>query len=585
LLSNITACGAVVDAIRTTLGPRGMDKLIVDGRGVATISNDGATILKLLEIVHPAARALVDVARAQDAEVGDGTTSVVLLAGELLKQAKPFIEENVAPPVIIRAFRLAADLAAAHIDRLAVPIPRDDAGAYRQLLERCARTSMYSKIISGQGALMSRLVVDAVLSLDPRDPDERLIGIKRVPGGAIEDAQLVQGVAFRKTFSYAGFEQQPKRFTDSPRLLCLNIELELKAERDNAEVRLERVADYQAVVDAEWSLIHNRLEAIAATGARLVFSKLPIGDLATQFFADRDIFCAGRIPADDMNRIIRATGAPLHSTVSDFTRYDSNGSKISNDSDAKISNDSDAKISNDSDAKISNGSDAKISNTSNTSNTFDPCGSAVSFEERQVGSERWNFLITQSQEASTPATSTKTCTLILRGGSDQFIAEIERALHDAIMIVRRALFAQKFVAGGGAVEMELSRFLREQAKSHPGRDQLLLAAVARALEALPRQLCDNAGCDATDLLTQLRKAHTVNNQIWAGLDLENGTIIDTLAAGIWEPAIVKANMMAAACEAACTILSVDLSIKAAKPWDASAPSGLEQLEAKSQRRR
>lgn len=561
MLSNITACGAVVDAIRTTLGPRGMDKLIVDGRGVATISNDGATILKLLEIVHPAARALVDVARAQDAEVGDGTTSVVLLAGELLKQAKPFIEENVAPPVIIRAFRLAADLAAAHIDRLAVPIPRDDAGAYRQLLERCARTSMYSKIISGQGALMSRLVVDAVLSLDPRDPDERLIGIKRVPGGAIEDAQLVQGVAFRKTFSYAGFEQQPKRFTDSPRLLCLNIELELKAERDNAEVRLERVADYQAVVDAEWSLIHNRLEAIAATGARLVFSKLPIGDLATQFFADRDIFCAGRIPADDMNRIIRATGAPLHSTVSDFTRYDASGSKISNDS------------------------DAKISNGSNTSNTFDPCGSAVSFEERQVGSERWNFLITQSQEASKPATSTKTCTLILRGGSDQFIAEIERALHDAIMIVRRALFAQKFVAGGGAVEMELSRFLREQAKSHPGRDQLLLAAVARALEALPRQLCDNAGCDATDLLTQLRKAHTVNNQIWAGLDLENGTIIDTLAAGIWEPAIVKANMMAAACEAACTILSVDLSIKAAKPWDASAPSGLEQLEAKSQRRR
>lgn len=527
MLSNITACSAVVDAIRTTLGPRGMDKLIVDGKGVATISNDGATILKLLDIVHPAARALVDVARAQDAEVGDGTTSVVLLAGELLKQAKPFIEENVAPQVIIKAYRLAAELATNRIDTLAVPIPRDQAAEYRRLLERCARTSMYSKIISGHGDLMSKLVVDAVLSLDPRDPDERMIGMKRVPGGAIEDAMLVQGVAFRKTFSYAGFEQQPKKFID-PAVLCLNVELELKAERDNAEVRLEKVADYQAVVDAEWQLIHDRLEAIAATGAKVVLSKLPIGDLATQFFADRDIFCAGRVPAEDMNRILKATGAPLHSTVTNLTAGAGD------------------------------------------------CGKAVSFEERQVGGERWNFLLTNAG-----VTSARTCTLILRGGSDQFIAEIERALHDAIMVVRRALVAEKFVAGGGAVEMELSRFLRDEAKTRPGRDQLLLAAVARALEALPRQLCDNAGCDATDLLTQLRKAHAVNNQIWAGLDLETGSVVDTLAAGIWEPAIVKGNMVAAACEAACTILSVDLSIKAAKPWDANAPSGLEQLEAKS----
>lgn len=507
-----------------------MDKLIVDAKGTATISNDGATILKLLDIVHPAARALVDVARAQDAEVGDGTTSVVLLAGELLKQAKPFIEENVAPQVIIKALRLASELATQRIDTLAVPIPRDQASEYRKLLERCARTSMYSKIISGHGDLMAKLVVDAVLSLDPRDPDERLIGMKRVPGGAIEDTMLVQGVAFRKTFSYAGFEQQPKKFLE-PGVLCLNLELELKAERDNAEVRLEKVSDYQAVVDAEWKLIHDRLEAIAATGAKVVLSKLPIGDLATQFFADRDIFCAGRVPAEDMNRILRATGAPLHSTVTDLNNSQSAA-----------------------------------------------CGRAASFEERQVGGERWNFLLT-----SQTADSRSTCTLILRGGSDQFIAEIERALHDAIMVVRRALVAEKFVAGGGAVEMELSRFLREEAKTRPGRDQLLLAAVARALEALPRQLCDNAGCDATDLLTQLRKAHAVNNQIWAGLDLETASVVDTLAAGIWEPALVKSNMVAAACEAACTILSVDLSIKAAKPWDANAPSGLEQLEAKSRR--
>ncbi len=516
--------------------------------GVATISNDGATILKLLDIVHPAARALVDVARAQDAEVGDGTTSVVVLAGELLKQAKPYIEENVAPQVIIRAYRVAAELAAGKISSLAVPIPRENAAEFRQLLERCARTSLYSKVISGQGEFLSKLVVDAVLSLDPKDPDERLIGMKRVPGGAVEDAILVPGVAFKKTFSYAGFEQQPKTF-ENPGILCLNVELELKAERDNAEVRLEKVSEYQAIVDAEWQLIQQRLETIAATGAKVILSKLPIGDLATQFFADREIFCAGRVPSDDMERILKATGAPLHSTVSDLS-------------------------------------------------SINPLGIALKFEEKQVGGERWNFIYTRGKpivintftvtihlldpENKTTTNTPATTTLVLRGGSDQFIAENERALHDAIMIVRRALVADTFVAGGGAVEMELSRFLREEAKSHPGRDQLLLSAFAKALETLPRQLCDNAGCDATDLLTQLRKAHGVSGQIWAGLDLESGSVIDTLAAGIWEPAIVKVNMVAAACEAACTILSVDLSITASKPYDAAnTPSGLEQLEAKS----
>lgn len=457
--------------------------------------------------------------------MGDGTTSVVLLAGELLRQAKPFVEENVAPQVIIRAFRLAAELAEARISALAVSVSRDDPQEMRALLERCARTALNSKLISDQGVFFARLAVDAVQSLDPRDPDERLIGMKRVPGGAVEEAQLVAGVAFRKTFSYAGFEQQPKSFVD-PGILCLNVELELKAERDNAEVRLERVSEYQAVVDAEWQLMADRLAGIAATGARVVLSRLPIGDLATQYFADRDIFCAGRVAAEDMERVLRATGAPLHSTVSD----------------------------------LADRADCAT------------LGHCARFEERQVGSERYNFFW--------GCPRARTCTLILRGGSEQFIAEVERALHDAIMVVRRALVSERIVAGGGAMEMEISRMLRDEAKTRPGRDQLLLAAFARALEALPRQLCDNAGCDATDLLTQLRKAHATGH-VWAGLDLEAATTVDTLAAAIWEPALVKSNMIAAATEAACMLLSVDLSIRAAKPWDANAPSGLEQLEAKS----
>ncbi|KAJ2127462.1 T-complex protein 1 subunit eta, partial [Coemansia sp. RSA 678] len=249
LLSNISACLAVCDTIRTTLGPRGMDKLIVDGQRRVTISNDGATIMKLLEVVQPAARTLVDIARAQDAEVGDGTTSVVLLAGELLKEVREFVEEGVSTQVIVKGFRRAADMSIARIRELAVSVDRADGAEYRSLLEKCAATSMNSKLIGSQKEFFTQMVVDAVLRLDQEELDENMIGIKKIAGGAMQDSLLVDGVAFKKSFSYAGFEQQPKSL-DAPRIVCLNVELELKAEKDNAEVRVDRVSEYQAVVDA-----------------------------------------------------------------------------------------------------------------------------------------------------------------------------------------------------------------------------------------------------------------------------------------------------------------------------------------------
>lgn len=507
-MANINACLAVTDAIRTTLGPRGMDKLIVNNNGQATISNDGATILKLLEIVHPAARSLVDIARAQDAEVGDGTTSVVLLAGELLKQIQPFVEENVAPQVIIKAFRRAAALALAKIRAMSVEIDRESPEKLRDLLEKCAATAMNSKLISSQQAFFKRMVVDAVLHLDQADLNERLIGMKKVAGGAMEESFLVAGVAFKKTFVYAGFEQQPKLFAE-PKILCLNVELELKAERDNAEVRVEKVADYQAIVDAEWSIIFGKLERIVASGAQVVLSRLAIGDLAMQYFADRGIFCAGRVLADDMERVMRAVGCSLQASVSDL----------------------------------------------------DPArhlGTCARFEERQVGSERFNFF--------TGCPSARTCTLVLRGGSEQFIAEVERSLHDAIMVVRRAVQHRAIVAGGGAVEMELAKHLREESMKIPGKQQLVMAAYAQAFEAIPRQLCDNAGFDATNLMTQLRKAHA-QGQLWAGVDIAAEAVADNLAAFVWEPALVKLNMIEAATEAACLILSVDLTVQPASKYD------------------
>ncbi|KAK9509312.1 hypothetical protein O3M35_006656 [Rhynocoris fuscipes] len=503
LVSNINACQVVVDAVRTTLGPRGMDKLIVGSNGKATISNDGATIMKLLDIVHPAAKTMVDIAKSQDAEVGDGTTSVVLLAGEYLKQLKPYVDEGVHPRIMIKAVRKATQLALDKINSLAVKIEKSDDSQHRALLEKCAATALSSKLIHQQKGFFSKMVVDTVLQLDELLPLD-MIGIKKVQGGALEDSLLVAGVAFKKTFSYAGFEMQPKSYKN-PKIALLNIELELKAERDNAEVRLNNVEEYQKVVDAEWQILYDKLETIATSGANVVLSKLPIGDVATQYFADRDMFCAGRVPEEDMKRTMKACGGSVISTTKDMT-------------------------------------DSVL-------------GTCERFEEKQIGGERFNIF------AGCP--QAKTCTLILRGGAEQFLEETERSLHDAIMIVRRTIKNDAVVAGGGAIEMELSKALRDYSRTIAGKEQLLIGAVAKALEIIPRQLCDNAGFDATAILNKLRQKHA-QGSCWYGVDVMSEDISDNMEKCVWEPAVVKKNALQAASEAVCLILSVDETIKNAK---------------------
>lgn len=500
IISNINACIAVQEALKPTLGPLGSDILIVSSNQKTTISNDGATILKLLDVVHPAAKTLVDISRAQDAEVGDGTTSVTILAGELMKEAKPFLEEGISTHLITKGYRTAVKLATDKIKELAVDIG-SDGEVNRELLERCAKTAMTSKLIYKNADFFVKMCVDAVLSLDRDELNDKLIGIKKIAGGAMEDSIFVDGVAFKKTFSYAGFEQQPKKF-NNPKILSLNVELELKAEKDNAEVRVEHVEDYQSIVDAEWQLILDKLKQIEDTGANIVLSKLPIGDLATQYFADRNIFCAGRVGADDMNRVIQAVGGAIQSTTNDI--HDEH------------------------------------------------LGTCEVFEEIQIGSERYNLF--------KGCPNAKTSTLLLRGGAEQVIAEVERSLHDAIMIVKRALQNKMVVAGGGAIEMEISKYLRDYSKTIAGKQQLIIHAFAKALEVIPRQLCENAGFDAVELLNKLRLAHSKGEK-WFGIDFENENVGDNFAKFVWEPALVKINALSSATEATNLILSVDETIK------------------------
>ncbi len=361
------------------------------------------------------------------------------------------------------------------------------------------------------------MVVQAVEHLE-EDLDKNFIGIKKVTGGSVTDSFLVEGVAFRKTFSYAGFEQQPKKF-ENPKIVLLNVELELKSEKENAEVRLENPDDFQKVVDAEWKLIYEKLDKIVACGAKVILSRLPIGDLATQYFADRGLFCAGRVPQDDLLRTAKSTGGVIQTTVNGLTD--------------------------------------------------DVLGTCGLFEEIQLGSERYNIF--------KGCTATKSCTLVLRGGADQYIDEAERSLNDAIMIVRRAIKANSVVAGGGAIEMELSRFLREYLRTISGKQQLIINAFAKALEVIPRQLAENSGMDSTDILNKLRQKHAQEGDdgTWYGVDVINGQINNMYKQFVWEPELVRINVITAASEAACTILSVDQTIKNPKS---------EQQQAEAERR-
>lgn len=267
-------------------------------------------------------------------------------------------------------------------------------------------------------------------------------------------------------------------------------------------MRIDNVADYQAIVDAEWDILYDKLQKIADSGAKCVLSKLPIGDVATQWFSDRDIFCAGRVPDDDLRRTMKACGGAIQTSVNSMTD--------------------------------------------------DVLGRCERFEERKVGGERFNFF--------TGCKGAKTCTIIMRGGAEQFIEETERSLHDAIMIVRRAIKNDAVVAGGGAIEMEISKYLREHARTIPGKEQLLIGAYAKALEVIPRQLCDNAGFDATNMLNKLRQKHAQGGT-WFGVDIFDEDIADNLERAVWEPAVVKINALTAASEAACIILSVDETVK------------------------
>ena len=500
---NIMAARVVAEAVRSTLGPKGMDKMMVDNLGDVVITNDGATILKEMEVEHPAAKMMVEVAKTQDDEVGDGTTTVVVLAGELLKEAENLLDQGIHPTIVARGYRLAAVKAQELLQQMADPVsPEDDA-----LLKKVAVTSMTGKKAEAGREFLAELVVKAVKRIADRvdggyKVDIDYIGVEKRPGGGLMNTELIEGVIIDKEVVRPGM---PKSVRDA-KIALLDCALEIKKTETDAEIRVARPEQLRSFLEEEEKILKGMVDKIAATGANVVFCQKGIDDVAQYYLAKAGIMAARRVKKSDMEKLARATGGKIVTSLEDLTPAE--------------------------------------------------LGYAGLVEERKVGEEKLIF-VTQCKDP-------KAVGLLLRGGSEHVVDELERAVHDALCVVARSVEDGKVVPGGGAMEVELAKHLRKYSETVGGREALAIRAFANALEILPQSLAENAGMDAVDTLVELRAAHGKPEGKYMGVDVFGGKVGDMRELSVYEPLRVKLQAIKSASEAAIMILRIDDVIAAAK---------------------
>ncbi|MEM2870071.1 MAG: thermosome subunit beta [Thermoplasmata archaeon] len=500
LMNNIMAARAVADAVRTTLGPRGMDKMLVDSMGDVVITNDGVTILKEVDIEHPAAKMMVEVAKAQDQEVGDGTTTAVVLAGELLKRAEELISLNLHPTLITTGFRMAADRAVELLQEAAEPIKPDD----RETLKKLATTSISSKGASHSKEMLAGLAVDAVAAIVEEREGRRVADIENIQvvkkhGGSIDDTELVRGIIIDKE---AVHPAMPK-VVEGARIALLDCALEIKKTEVEAKIEIRDPSKMNAFLAEEERRLKEMAEKIKATGANVVLCQKGIDDLVQYYLAKAKIYAARRLKRSDMEKLARATGARIVSRLDELSP--------------------------------------------------DDLGRAGLVEERKVGDEKMTF-VTECEGA-------KSVSILIRGGTEHVVDEMERSLHDALSVVSAAVEDGRICTGGGSTAMELSLKLRDYAATVGGREQLAVQAFAEALEVVPRALAENAGLDPINTLIDLRKAHK-EGQRHAGVNVFTGKIVDMKAESVLEPLRLGRQAILSATEAATMILRIDNVIAA-----------------------
>ncbi|MDG6242817.1 MAG: thermosome subunit alpha [Methanolobus sp.] len=490
--NNIMAAKAVAEAVRTTLGPKGMDKMLVDSLGDVVITNDGATILKEMDIEHPAAKMIVEVSKTQDDEVGDGTTTAAVIAGELLKKAEELIEQDVHPTIIASGYRMASEKAGEIIKTLARKVTREN----RDILINISGTAMTGKGAEATKEVLANITVDAITSIVDEDNkvDMENIKIEKKVGARIEESELIKGMIIDKERVHTNM---PKKVHNA-KIALLNTAIELKDTEVDAEISITSPEQLQSFLDQEEKMIKELVEKVVNSGANVVFCQKGIDDMAQHYLAKAGVFAIRRVKKSDMQKLARATGGKLITNVDEITDSD--------------------------------------------------LGNADIVEEKKIGGDPMTFV--------TGCVNPKAVSILLRGGTEHVIDNIERALNDSLRVVGVAIEDEKLVAGGGSPEVEVALRLQEYAATLSGREQLAVKAFAEALEVIPRTLAENAGLDPIDMLMELR-AHHEKGMKTAGLNVYEGKVIDMWEAGVVEPLRVKTQAINAAAESAVMILRID----------------------------
>lgn len=497
-LSNIAAAKTVADIIRSCLGPKAMLKMLLDPMGGIVLTNDGHAILREIEVSHPAAKSMIELSRTQDEEVGDGTTTVIILAGEILAQALPQLERNIHPVVIIAAFKRALKDALEIIDEISLPIDIDDDKAMYGLIS----SSIGTKFVSRWSELMCSLALKAVRTVSwevgngKTEVDvKRYARVEKVPGGEIEDSRVLDGVMLNKDITHP----KMRRKIENPRIVLLDCTLEYKKGESQTNIEVSKEADWNRILQIEEEQVKAMCEAILAVKPDLVITEKGVSDLAQHYLMKANVTALRRVRKTDNNRIARATGATIVNRVEDLQESDV-GTK---------------------------------------------CGL---FEIEKIGDEYFSFL--------TKCKSPKACTVLLRGPSKDILNEIERNLQDAMGVARNVYFHPRLSPGGGATEMAVSVRLAQKAKSIEGVQQWPYKAVAEALEVIPRTLVQNAGASPVRVLTELRAKQAEGKSSW-GINGDTGTLVDMKEYGVWEPEAIKLQSIKTAIESACLLLRVD----------------------------
>ncbi|HEU04588.1 MAG TPA: thermosome subunit [Nitrosopumilus sp.] len=506
--NNIAAAKIIAEIVRTSLGPRGMDKMLVDSLGDVTITNDGATILKEIDVQHPAAKMLVEISKTTDNEVGDGTTSVVVLAGSLLEHAETLINQAVHPTIIVDGYRKAAKKAKQYLEEIAETVTGSD----RAMLLKVAKTAMQTKLVRKESGFLADLVVKSVSAVVEKEGadfkvDEDDIKVEKKAGGSIRDCSIIQGIILDKEVVHGGM---PKKI-DEAKIALINTALEISKTETDAKINITNPQQIKSFLDEENRMLKNMVDKVIGSGATVVFCQKGIDDMSQHYLAKAGVLAVRRIKESDLTKLAKATGARIVTNLDDLFEKD--------------------------------------------------LGTANLVEERKIEEDRWVFV----EGCKHP----KSVSLLLRGGSQRVVDEVERSIHDAIMVVRDVMEFPSIVAGGGAPETYVATKLRSWSKSLEGREQLAAEKFAEAMESIPLALAENAGMDPIDTLATLRSKQ-LKEEKWTGIDVLKGRVSNMKTSDIIDPLSVKYQVISAASEAACMILRIDDVISVSK---AAAPPG------------